>query len=143
MTRVFGSRRPPGAFFLQRKPPKKERAAKSAMETATAVEIDKGRLRQLLLDDFHKLFGKAFAKTAPAFPPLPQRRRRTFSLEKAITNKPPNTKFRLLPLREPLRQLELAGMTEQRELPFPSLEINRQSYKLFGVVTNMDWKGDR
>ena len=35
------------------------------METATAVEIDKGRLRQLLLDDFHKRFGKAFAKTAP------------------------------------------------------------------------------
>jgi hypothetical protein len=67
------------------------------METATAVEIDKGRLRQLLLDDFHKLFGKAFANTAPAFPPLPQRRRRPSSLEKAITNKPPNTKFRLLP----------------------------------------------
>jgi len=40
------------------------------METATAVEIDKGRLRQLLLDDFHQLFGKAFANTAPAFPPL-------------------------------------------------------------------------
>lgn len=68
------------------------------METATAVEIDKGRLRQLLLDDFHKLFGKAFANTAPAFPPLPQRRRRPSSLEKAITNKPPNTKFRLLPV---------------------------------------------
>jgi hypothetical protein len=34
-------------------------------------------------------------------------------------------------------------MTEQRELPFPSLEMNRQSYKLFGIVTNMDWKGDR
>ncbi|MGH9429789.1 MAG: transposase [Terriglobia bacterium] len=67
------------------------------METATAVEIDNGRLRQLLPDDSHKLFGKAFAKTAPAFPPLPQRRRRPSSLEKAITNKPPNTKFRLLP----------------------------------------------
>jgi hypothetical protein len=67
------------------------------METATAVEIDKGRLRQLLLDDFHQRFGKAFANTAPAFPPLPQRRRRPSSLEKAITNKPPNTKFRLLP----------------------------------------------
>ena len=67
------------------------------METATAVEIDKGRLRQLLLDDFHQLFGKAFANTAPAFPPLPQRRRRPSSLEKAIINKPPNTKFRLLP----------------------------------------------
>src|SRR6267142_6931614 len=99
MTRVFGSRLQPGAFFfLQHPAQNKKRAAESAVETATAVEIDKGRLRQLLLDDFHKLFGKAFAKTAPAFPPLPQRRRRTFSLEKAITNKPPNTKFRLLPL---------------------------------------------
>ena len=98
MTRVFGSRRQPGAFFfLQPKTPNKQRAAESAVETAPAVEIDKGRLRQLLLDDFHKLFGKAFAKTAPALPPLPQRRRRPSSLEKAITNKPPNTKFRLLP----------------------------------------------
>ena len=97
MTRVFGSRLQPGAFFLQPKVQNKQRTEESAVETATAVEIDKGRLRQLLLDDFHKLFGKAFAKTAPAFPPLPQRRRRPSSLEKAITNKPPNTKFRLLP----------------------------------------------
>ena len=68
MTRVFGSRRQPGAFFfLKLKTQNKQRAAESAMETAPAVEIDKGRLRQLLLDDFHKLFGKAFAKTAPAF----------------------------------------------------------------------------
>jgi hypothetical protein len=51
--------------------------------------------------------------------------------------------YRYVALREPLRQLELAGMTEQRELPFPSLEMNRQSYKLFGIVTNLDWKGDR
>ena len=99
MTRVFGSRLQPGAFFfLQPKVQNKQRTEESAVETATAVEIDKGRLRQLLLNDFHKRFGKAFAKTAPAFPPLPQRRRRPSSLEKAITNKPPNTKFRLLPL---------------------------------------------
>ena len=83
--------------ILQHNAPNKQRAAESAMETATAVEIDNGRLRQLLLDDFHKLFGKAFAKTAPALPPLPQRRLRPSSLEKAITNKSPNTKFRLLP----------------------------------------------
>ena len=98
MTRLFGSRLQPGAFFfLQPKVQNKPRTEESAVETATAVEIDKGRLRQLLLNDFHKRFGKAFAKTAPAFPPLPQRRRRPSSLEKAITNKPPNTKFRLLP----------------------------------------------
>ena len=46
------------------------------VETAAAVEIGSGGLRQLLLDDFHKLLGKASAKPAPAFPQLPQRRRR-------------------------------------------------------------------
>src|ERR1700675_2263403 len=98
MTRVFGSRLHPGAFFfLQPKTQNKQRAAESAVETASAVEIDKGRLRQLLLDDFHKLFGKAFAKTAPALPPLPQRRPPLSFSEEAITNKPPNTKFKLLP----------------------------------------------
>jgi len=89
------------------------------METATAVEIDKGRLRQLLPDDSHKLFGKAFAKTAPAFPPLPQRRRRLFSLEKAITNKPPNTKFRLLPAYQ--RSVE-AGLREGVRDPWEHLK---------------------
>jgi hypothetical protein len=98
MTRVFGSRLQPGAFFfLQHKAQNKKRAAGSAVETATAVEIDKGSLRRLLLDDFHELFGKASAKTAPALPPLPQRRR-LLSFSEATTNKPPNTKFKLLPL---------------------------------------------
>jgi hypothetical protein len=98
MTRVFGSRLQPGAFFfLQHKAQNKKRAAGSAVETATAVEIDKGSLRRLLLDDFHELFGKASAKTAPALPPLPQRRRLLSFSEEAITNKPPNTKFKLLP----------------------------------------------
>src|SRR5712671_614224 len=98
MTRVFGSRLQPGAFFfLKQKTPNKKRAAERAVETATAVEIDKGCLRRFLLDDSHKLFGKAFAKTAPALPPLPQPRRRLSFSEEAITNKPPNTKFKLLP----------------------------------------------
>jgi hypothetical protein len=114
MTRVFGSRPQPGAFFfLQPNVQNKQRAEESAMETATAVEIDKGRLRQLLLDDFHQLFGKAFANTAPAFPPLPQRRRRPSSLEEAITNKSPNTKFRLLPATdEPWK--DQSGKKQQR-----------------------------
>jgi hypothetical protein len=54
--------------FLQYQAPTKKCVSESAMETATAVEIDKGRLRQLLLDDFHKLFGKAFAKKPFGFP---------------------------------------------------------------------------
>ncbi len=98
MTRVFGSRRQPGAFFFfEHKALNKTRRAESAVETATAVEIDKGGLRQLLPHDSHQLFGKAFAKTALAFPPLPQRQRRLPILEEAIIHKPPNTKFKLLP----------------------------------------------
>jgi hypothetical protein len=99
MTRVLGSGLQPGAFFFssQQKAKNKKHGAGSAVETATAVEIDKGRLRQLLLDDSHKLFGKASAKSAPAFPPLPQRRRRLFFPEEAITNRPRNTKFKVLP----------------------------------------------
>jgi hypothetical protein len=53
----------------------KRRAAR-AVETAAAVEIDKGGLRRFFLDDFHELLGKASAKNAAAFPQLPQRRRR-------------------------------------------------------------------
>jgi hypothetical protein len=44
------------------------------VENAAAMEIDKGRLRRLLLDDFHKRLGKASAKNASAFPHLPQPR---------------------------------------------------------------------
>jgi Transposase DDE domain group 1 len=51
--------------------------------------------------------------------------------------------YRYLAIREPLAQLELPGMEGQRELPFASLEMNRQNYKLLGVVTNMDWEGGR
>jgi hypothetical protein len=52
------------------------------VENAAAMEIDKGGLRQLLLDDFHKLLGKASAKNASAFPHLPQPRLRliTFNI---------------------------------------------------------------
>jgi hypothetical protein len=51
--------------------------------------------------------------------------------------------YRYLAIREPLRQLSLPGMAEQQQLPFPSLQMNRQPYKLFGIVTHLDWEGGR
>ncbi len=50
--------------------------------------------------------------------------------------------YRYLAIREPLRQLALPGM-ENRELPFPTVEMKRQRYKVFGIVTNLDWEGGR
>lgn len=42
------------------------------------------------------------------------------------------------------RQKELPGIDAgQLELPFPSMEMKRQHYKVFGIVTNMDWEAGR
>jgi hypothetical protein len=48
--------------------------------------------------------------------------------------------YRFLAIREPLRQPALPGM--QADLPFPVVELNAQSYKLFGVVTNRTGDGE-
>jgi len=50
--------------------------------------------------------------------------------------------YRYLAIREVLGSMTLPGMAVvQQSLPFPTMEIGRQGYKLFGVVTNMDWDG--
>ena len=49
--------------------------------------------------------------------------------------------YRYLATREPLKQLELPGMEVQRSLPFPTMQLRGQRYKVFGIVTNMEWDG--
>ncbi len=56
--------------------------------------------------------------------------------------------YRFLAIREPLRQLDLAGMeSDQAELPFPTISYSESGsprrFKLFGVVTNRDLPGDQ
>jgi hypothetical protein len=62
-------------FFTKKEKRIKKERKQRPMETAAAMEIGEGGLRRLFLDDFH-LLGKACAKNAPAFPQLPQARRR-------------------------------------------------------------------
>ena len=50
--------------------------------------------------------------------------------------------YRYLAIREPLGSMELPGMPQQ-ELPFQTMQMDLQQYKLFGLVTNMDWDGER
>ncbi len=55
--------------------------------------------------------------------------------------------YRFVAIREPLRQLELAGMeSDQAELPFPTISYSEDDvarrFKLFGMVTNRDLPGD-
>ncbi len=51
--------------------------------------------------------------------------------------------YRYLATREPLRQLELPWVEEQGTLPFQTLKMSQQRYKIFGMVTNMDWEGGK
>jgi len=48
--------------------------------------------------------------------------------------------YRFLATREGIDNC-LPGMEETRQLPFPTLEMNRQRYKIYGIVTNLDWEG--
>jgi hypothetical protein len=50
--------------------------------------------------------------------------------------------YRYLAIREPLGSMDLPGMPQQ-EFPFQTLQMDLQHYKLFGLVTNMDWDGER
>lgn len=50
--------------------------------------------------------------------------------------------YRFLGIREVLKQRELPGMESQQSFPFPTMEVNSKRYKLFGLVTNMDWDGE-
>jgi hypothetical protein len=51
--------------------------------------------------------------------------------------------YRYLATREELKQTELPGMEKNdNEYLFPVMRLKEQKYKVFGVVTNMDWKGE-
>jgi hypothetical protein len=51
--------------------------------------------------------------------------------------------YRYIATRELLKQPELPGLEGQIELPFPTMKIKTQSYKIFGIVTNRDLEGSQ
>lgn len=59
-----------------------------------------------------------------------------------VPNKSATTKkgepYRYLAIRETMHQPHLPGM-----LPFQTVTVENMQYKLFGIVTNMDWEGER
>jgi hypothetical protein len=48
--------------------------------------------------------------------------------------------YRFLATREVIDNC-LPGMEQAQSLPFPTLEMHRQRYKIYGIVTNLDWEG--
>lgn len=61
----------------------------------------------------------------------------------AIGHSKKGPEYRYLAKREVMQEQGVfAGMEVQLSLPFPTMEIRGKSYKIFGIVTNMDWPGE-
>jgi hypothetical protein len=62
----------------------------------------------------------------------------------AIGHSKKGPEYRYIAKREIVdKQQELPGMERQLELPFPTMDIKSRKYKVFGMVTNMDWEGEK
>jgi len=61
----------------------------------------------------------------------------------AVGHSKKGLEYRYLATREAMRDTELPGLESLRELPFPTMHMNQTGYKVFGVVTNMDWEGEK
>jgi len=61
----------------------------------------------------------------------------------AIGHSKKGVEYRYLAKREVLvEQQVLPGMEQQLSLPFPTMELKGKKYKVYGIVTNMDWGGE-
>ena len=61
----------------------------------------------------------------------------------AIGHSKKGPEYRYLAKREVMvEQQVLPGMDQQLNLPFPTMDVKGKRYKVFGVVTNMDWEGE-
>jgi hypothetical protein len=61
----------------------------------------------------------------------------------AIGHSKKGPEYRYLAKREAIvEQQTLPGMEQQTSLPFPTMESKGKKYKVFGIVTNMDWQGE-
>jgi len=52
--------------------------------------------------------------------------------------------YRYFAIREKMGSMDLPGMSmPQQEFPFQAVQMDLQRYKLFGMVSNMDWEGEK
>jgi hypothetical protein len=60
----------------------------------------------------------------------------------AIAHSKKGPEYRYIATREAMsEQLCIPGTIEAQETPFPTMSMDSKRYKVFGIVTNMDWEG--
>ncbi len=68
----------------------------------------------------------------------------TPSFKMAVSEVKGAPEYRYLATRELLAEQELPGLApQQQEMPFPTMDFEGNRYKIFGIVTNMDWEGEK
>jgi hypothetical protein len=61
----------------------------------------------------------------------------------AIGHSKNDPEYRYLATRQVMEeQLTLAGLEQDKQYPFPTMPMKESKYKVFGIVTNMDWDGN-
>ena len=62
----------------------------------------------------------------------------------AIGHSKKGPEYRYIATRELMyEQLNFPGMADNKEYPFPTVGMDTKKYKVFGIVTNMDWDGQK
>jgi hypothetical protein len=62
----------------------------------------------------------------------------------AIGHSKKGPEYRYIAIRELMEeQLSLPGMEDSQVFPFQTMRMNQGKYKLFGLVANMDWDGEK
>ncbi len=113
------------------------------IEFAVGVDVTpafKAAVAEVPAAEWHPLLRDAGAHEPPDAPDQ-QWAEVCFVPEEAARHKD-GPAYRFLAVRESLAQRPLPGLEEQLLLPFPSITLEEERYKLHGVVTNRDLPGD-
>ena len=110
-----------------------------------------GRIEFTIGCDVTKEFKKAVAEVEEWKPVMKERKGKLVEtgmewaevcfVPNAICQSKKDPTYRYLATRELLKQSELPGMEGQVELPFPTMTMKTERYKIFGIVTNRDLQG--
>jgi Transposase DDE domain group 1 len=110
-----------------------------------------GRIEFAIGCDVTKEFKKAVAEVEEWKPVMKERKEKLVEtgmewaevcfVPNAICHSKKDPVYRYLATRELLTQPELPGMEDQVELPFPTMTMKAERYKIFGIVTNRDTQG--
>lgn len=62
----------------------------------------------------------------------------------AIGRSKKGLEYRYIAIREPMQeQMSFEGMEEDKSYPFQTMKMKGGKHKIFGLVTNMDWDGEK